>query len=115
MDPNVHDAEGNSPLLNAAAAGHVQVVRLLVEKGAAVNVANDRGMTPLSGAVLNGHTRVVAALVDSGADLSAPTVDRMPLMLAIRARRADVVKLLLDKGAHAYVQDDTWSALMLAS
>jgi ankyrin repeat protein len=115
IDPNARDAGGNSALMNAAAGGHVEVVRLLVANGARVNVTNARGMTPLAAAILNDHTNVVALLLDARAELTAPTVGREPLLLAIRARRLQAVKQLLDKGAHAYSQDDQWSALMMAS
>jgi ankyrin repeat protein len=115
IDPNARDAGGNTALMNAAAGGHLEVVRLLIEKGAHVNVTGSRGMTPLAAAILNDHSDVVALLLDARADLTAPTVDREPLLLAIRAHRPQEVKQLLDRGAHAYVQDDQWSALMMAA
>jgi len=37
------------------------------------------------------------------------------LMLAVRARQAPVVTLLLEKGVPGWLQDDKWSALTLAS
>lgn len=115
QDPNVRDAGGNTALMNAAAGGHVDVVRMLLEKGAQVNVKNESGTTALAAAILNDHAAVVGLLLDAGAEVNAPTVGRHPLMLAIRARRPQLVKQLLDKGAHAYIQDDQWSALMMAS
>jgi ankyrin repeat protein len=115
MDPNARDAAGNTALMNAAAGGHADVVRMLLGKGARVNVTSARGMTPLAAAIFNDHPNVVAVLLDARADLTAPTVDRQPLLLAIRARRLQEVKQLLDKGAHAYIQDDQWSALMMAA
>jgi hypothetical protein len=115
MDPNARDIGRNSALMNATAGGHVDIVRMLLGTGAQVNVTNARGMTPLAAAILNDHPAVVALLLDAGAALDAPTVDRFPLLLAIRARRPQQVKQLLDKGAHAYVQDHQWSALMMAA
>ncbi|HYB96820.1 MAG TPA: DUF3131 domain-containing protein [Vicinamibacterales bacterium] len=115
MNPNIADTAGRTPLLNAAAGGHVDVVTLLLGKGAAVNVASARGMTPLAAAIINDHPAVVALLLEGGAALTAPTVDRHPLLLAIRSRRAQAVTLLLDKGAPAYAQDHQWSALMMAA
>ena len=74
-----------------------------------------KGTTPLAAAILNDHPGVLALLLEGGAALEAPTVDRHPLRIAIRARRPQAVKQLLDKGAHAYIQDDQWSALMMAA
>jgi len=115
MDANARDADGHTALMNAAAGGHLAVVQMLLGSGAQANVTSARGMTPLAAAILNDHAAVAALLVDRGADLTAPTVARSPLLLAIRARRPQQVRQLLDKGAHAYIQDDQWSALMMAA
>jgi uncharacterized protein len=115
MDANARDDGRNSALMNAAAAGHADVVRLLLDAGAQVNVMNATSMTPLAAAILNDHADVVTLLLDHGADLEGPSVDRAPLFIAIRARRPQIVKQLLDKGARAYIQDDRWSALMMAA
>lgn len=115
MNPNDKDAEGRTALISAAAGGHADVVTLLLGKGAEVNVTSARGMTPLAAAIFNDQPGVIALLLASGARLTAPTVDRQPLLLAIRARRTQAVTQLLDKGAHAYAQDHQWSALMMAA
>src|SRR3954467_13442264 len=44
---NGRDAQGNTPLILAAAYGDVSFVRLLVEHGADVNATNLAGATPL--------------------------------------------------------------------
>ena len=115
MDPNARNAEGDTALMNAAAAGSGKVVEMLLSGGAQVNVTNARGMTPLAAAILNGHPDVVGVLVAGKAQLTAPTFDRHPLVLAIRGRRPEAAKVLLDHGAPAYAQDHQWSVLMLAA
>jgi ankyrin repeat protein len=115
MDPNARNAGGDTALMNAAAAGNGDVVEMLLNKGAQVNATNGRGMTPLAAAILNGHPDVVGVLLEGEAQLTAPTFDRQPLVLAIRARRPEAAKLLLNKGAPAYAQDHQWSVLMLAA
>ncbi|MHC4119782.1 MAG: ankyrin repeat domain-containing protein [Planctomycetota bacterium] len=59
---------GNTPLHEAAAYGHVKIVRLLLAEGADVNKHNEGGETPLHYAARHGHVKVMAILLDHGAD-----------------------------------------------
>jgi uncharacterized protein len=73
-------------------------------------------MTPLTVAAWRGHADVVGALVSKGANVNAADgTGQTALMLAVRARQAPIVRILLDNRARAWIQDDKWSALMLAS
>jgi len=62
-DPN--DADGETPLMIAAAEGHEQIVKLLLDSGADPNDANEDGETPLMAAA-EGHEQIVKLLLDSG-------------------------------------------------
>ena len=59
---------GDTALMWAAVAGHVDVVRLLIEAGADVRAVDDEGVTALHLARANGHTEVAAALLAAGAN-----------------------------------------------
>ena len=48
----------------------MEVVRVLVEKGADINKARNDGATPLHVASQNGHADVVRILVERGADIN---------------------------------------------
>ena len=60
-----------TPLLNASTNGHLEVVRLLVDKGARMDAEDDYWWTPLHKASESGHLDVIRLLVDAGADLHA--------------------------------------------
>ncbi len=53
---------GETPLFVACQKGHVDVARLLLDKGADVNRALENGATPLSVAKSQGHAAIVALL-----------------------------------------------------
>jgi len=53
---------GRNALMLAAAAGHVEVVRLLLEAGSQLNAVDSEGATALSLAEANGHLDVMNAL-----------------------------------------------------
>jgi ankyrin repeat protein len=90
---------GSTPLMYAALYANADSVRLLLEKGADVNVRNDAGATALHWAVDDlDKTRL---LLDHGADVNARSEDRVtPVVVAVtRYGSGSVVKLLLDRGA----------------
>jgi len=60
---------GRTPLSDAAASGHEEMVRALIEAGADENKANNNGYSPLYWAAHQGHEAVVQALIETGADV----------------------------------------------
>lgn len=53
-----------------AAAGHLEVVKLLVSQGSDKSCKDKRGYTPLHAAAASGHVDVVKYLLRSGAEVS---------------------------------------------
>ena len=61
-DPNSADANGMTPLHEAAAGGLSTVVRWLIDAGAGVNARNKRGETPIAIAKSFQHHKVIEIL-----------------------------------------------------
>jgi ankyrin repeat protein len=62
---------GSTTLHFAAANGHVEIARLLIQNGAEVNVRSNYGNTPLHLAAIRGQVDVLHLLVENDADLEA--------------------------------------------
>ena len=94
-DCNVQSTSGLTPLLQAAAAGHIPVLEILLRAGADPNLASSEGWTPLHKAVANGHEAAVALLLRSGATADVRHTDgTTPLALALKIKRPDIAQLV---------------------
>ena len=72
VDVNERNYAGMTPLTIAAEKENYEVVRLLVEEGAAdVNATSSYGITPLIAAAAGGHRQAVELLLKYGADPTA--------------------------------------------
>ena len=89
-----------TPLISACDNNAIAVVKMLVDKGADVNMAN-KGETPIWRASTNGFTEIVKILVDKGADLNVANIseNHTPLWKASTNGHTEIVKILVDKGA----------------
>ena len=93
--------EGFSALHRASEAGHVDVVRLLVEKGANINDLTGTGFTALCLAAKGGHEATVRFLATAGANIETADVAYgcSPLLWAVQNGTAQCVDFLCVKGA----------------
>ena len=96
-------AGSGAPLANAAGAGHLEVVRLLLEHGADPNLPEE-GMAPkgkaLYSAVFHGHYEIAKLLLERGAYPSAPVESSADtLSIAMGKRNKKMVTLLCTYGA----------------
>ncbi len=84
-----------APIQSAAAAGHFEIVLLLLRHGADPNIREQGGYTPLHAAAQNGDIDLLRALIVHGADQEAKSNDgKTALDLAVQAEKAEAVKLL---------------------
>ena len=99
--------EGCTALWIAAAKGHFDVVRLLIEQNAEVDGRTSSNSTPLRAAAFNGHLNIVRCLVENGADVNARNnFNSTPLMLTCHNGHLDVASYLVKHGANINIQDN---------
>jgi ankyrin repeat protein len=106
---------GRWGLLNLAANyGFVDVAKVLIRKGADLNMCNmGTEMTPLYHAIQGGYLELAKLLIDKGALINkAGTHGETPLQHAIHCKKREMVDLLLDRGASINLADSRgWTAL----
>jgi ankyrin repeat protein len=93
----VDEASSTSPLMYAAANGHLECVVFLIESvHVDVNYANSSGNTALHWAGLNGHAACVEYLVSKGGDvLKENKFHRTPFDEAIARDQKDCCEILV--------------------
>lgn len=100
VDIDSPDKHGWTPLATACSAGHVRVVKLLLELGADANHSTKAGLTPLHSAASGGRVHIVQALLSAGADILAQdTSGFTPLHLASMGDCTEVCAVLIGAGA----------------
>ena len=73
VDAGCAELKGMTLLMEAALGGQGAMVRMLLQRGASVNLQNPNGVTALMQAAFKGHTTIVQALLDAKADASVQT------------------------------------------
>ena len=144
-DVNGMDWRGNTALMVAAEAGHIEIVNQLLSAGADMNTTNATGGCALSKAARNGSDACIRRLVDTGPDVNTALLTvtndvneysvaieklmsvganvnvydsfkRTPLIIASKYGNVNAVNLLLTAGADVNVKDkDGKTALIFAS
>jgi len=94
------DEFSDTPLLLAVRKGHLQTVRLLIDKGANINYKNpSTGETPLIRAAKAGHEDVVKLLLEKGASVAqTDNTGGSVVTWACRKGFVGTLKILIDHG-----------------
>ena len=97
-------------LAQASHGGHLNIVKLLLQYGARVNLTvndpSDRTTTALGMTCSEGHLSMAEFLIENGADIDGNhSLDLPPLHNAASRDRTDIVDLLLKKGANVNARD----------
>ncbi|KAI9037068.1 NACHT nucleoside triphosphatase [Aspergillus affinis] len=111
ISPRTADERGNTALHYAARCGHSDIGRMLIGKGADLNVTNNNQSTALTAAVAHGQRLFIEFLLHEGAN-----IDGNALQTAARKGSAEVVQMLLDAGVDVNAQGGKYgNALQAAS
>ncbi|XP_041450105.1 protein TANC2 isoform X1 [Drosophila obscura] len=108
LDVNgLEPSSGELALTAAARHGCVDVVCILLSRGAQIDARNRQGYSALWLAVKEGHWSVVEQLLQRGALLDEPLgqTRKTPLMIAAEEGHLELVELLLARGAALEAQD----------
>lgn len=110
-DVHMPGRSGNTALMAAAERGNFMAVKFLLEKGANINAANDYGETVIMYAVRNAHINS-SGIAPTDVNISDP-ISYYEYPKHIKGEsdsestpRAELVQLLLDKGADRYARDN---------
>ena len=106
---NITDYYGCTPLWYAAGFGNADIVKLLLARGADVNVQNINGRRPLhccSWNTTDSAPQIMEALLSSDAEVNVTDeTGNTPLHLAVHEQSYACALLLLDHGADANVRN----------
>ena len=91
---------GSSALMFAARVGDIETTKVLLEGGANVNDVAGSGVSALVQAAHSGHEELALFLLEQGADPNAIEAGYTALHAAVLRSEVDLVKALLNAGAH---------------
>ncbi|KAK7420625.1 hypothetical protein QQZ08_010317 [Neonectria magnoliae] len=113
---DVQDEEGGTALGWAAEEGQVEVVKLLLDKGADINAQGGHYGNALQGASSRGQVEVAKLLLEKGADVNLPDeLGRTPLFFAARYGRTDMVRVLIANHHTDHTAKDWYGATSLCA
>jgi phosphoglycolate phosphatase-like HAD superfamily hydrolase len=105
----VDETSGNTPIVWAADAGHLDVVNLLISAGVPCEVPGYLGATALARACRSGHTAIVSALLATPSGYSSIDLpnnkQQYPLHFAAFKKHPETVQVMLQRGASTTVTD----------
>jgi len=106
-DIDARDSEKGETLLHRASLrGDENVVFLLLDKGANVNVKNNMGEYPLHFAVSLKSSMIATTLISAGADVNAVSLDGItPLHIAAEKSDKNMIIYLVSRGARVNVKN----------
>ncbi|CAF0792935.1 unnamed protein product [Adineta steineri] len=93
---NFQDDNGMSSIHEAAVAGNIEILKLLIDNGANVNLKDNKGLRPLHYAAWQGRSEPVFILLRRGANVNEQSINGdTPLHLASQYGHNEIVQLLL--------------------
>ncbi|MEQ2007286.1 MAG: ankyrin repeat domain-containing protein [Limisphaerales bacterium] len=99
-DGPIRAAYLRSAFATAAAAGNLEVMDWLVERGTSLEAVDDQGHTPLTRAIARRDRKLVDTLLERGVSVNGPTnAIATPLSVAVNNGQYAIANLLLERKA----------------
>jgi ankyrin repeat protein len=95
------NSDGVTALIQSIGNNHMDIAKLLIEKGADINAARNDGSTPLIQSIVNKHMEIAKLLIEKGADINAEYKNNghgyTALEFALKSGHMYIVNLLKKK------------------
>jgi len=104
---NKRDQAGCTALFYACMKGARDIVKILIDNGADVSLANNESIAPLHAVSKSGNKEIMKLLIDSGADVNfTDKYGKSPLIYTLQENRTEAAKYLISLGADISVKDN---------
>ena len=104
-----NDVEDEYPILYAVIEQKLNIVKVLLDAGANIDITDETGRTPLTSAVLEGDIEILELLLNYSTKDSIDKVGsvfvKSPLGIAFLKGKIEMIELLLRHGADPYMKD----------
>ena len=95
------------PMHHAAIGGHVEVMAVLLDHGAALDPTDGEGNSPLHWAAAGGQIDAIDFLLDGDAEIDPRNYEQeTPLYMAVQRKKFETVEHLVDWGADLEARND---------
>lgn len=101
----MRDEHGRTPLHFAAESGFVEILKILLDNGAAIDAIDNHERTALSIASMKGFGEIVIILLDRGADRYAGDYGSSAFFSAVFNGKIEVMEIFLQHGTNINEQD----------
>ncbi len=101
FDINHKNNNGCTALMFASEKGNLEIVKLLIERGADINQQDNQLDTALIKACRNGYKEIIELLIEKSISINEKGCEGWtPLMIASQNGYLEIVKILIEKGAN---------------
>ncbi|XP_057343618.1 caskin-1 [Manis pentadactyla] len=108
INVNFQDSDGFSALHHAALNGNTELITLLLEAQAAVDIKDNKGMRPLHYAAWQGRKEPMKLVLKAGSAVNVPSDEgHIPLHLAAQHGHYDVSEMLLQHQSNPCMVDNS--------
>lgn len=103
----------STPLISAARGGHVEVVKILLDKGAKLDMTDQYRQTALAYAAMADSGEIITLLVSKGADINEKNdVGTTAIMAAAAKNNVAALRKLIDLGADVNAKDSSGKTVL---